>query len=338
MFDEIHSYDDSMFGTLLSLLKNMPGIPVLLMTASLPKNRLELIRATLHHRGRGLVEIGGPDELESLKRYTREKCSEDQIVKRVEQEISRNGKILWVSNTVNRTIESYRRCISLCGSKTVYHSRYRYLDRVQRHKEVIDSFRTPGPSIAWTSQVAEMSLDLSATLLITDLAPIPALIQRLGRLNRRARNVGDPISSFIVLEPIDKSGKTMALPYAEDQLIEARDWLAKLPSVISQKDLVSEWESMNLNENRIIDSSSHWIDGGFERNVKEIRDSSPGINVIRTEDVDDVIQGRKSILEVAIPMNQPKGITITSRMQVLGAMVVDENELCYSETIGAEWK
>jgi CRISPR-associated endonuclease/helicase Cas3 len=171
-----------------------------------------------------------------------------------------------------------------------------------------------------------MSLDLSATLLITDLAPIPALIQRLGRLNRRARNVGDPISSFIVLEPIDKSGKTMALPYTEDQLIEARDWL------------VSEWESMNLNENRIIDSSSHWIDGGFERNVKEIRDSSPGINVIRTEDVDDVIQGRKSILEVAIPMNQPKGITLTSRMQVQGAMVVDENELCYSETTGAEWK
>ncbi|MFM2216674.1 MAG: hypothetical protein RL240_992, partial [Planctomycetota bacterium] len=197
VFDEIHSYDDSMFGTLLSLLKNMPGIPVLLMTASLPKNRIELIRSTLHHCGRGLAEIDGPDELESLKRYTRETCSEDQIVKRVEEEISRNGKILWVSNTVNRTIESYRRCNSLCGSNTVYHSRYRYLDRVQRHKEVIDSFRTPGPSIAWTSQVAEMSLDLSATLLVTDLAPIPALIQRLGRLNRRARNVGDPISSFV---------------------------------------------------------------------------------------------------------------------------------------------
>ena len=33
------------------------------------------------------------------------------------------------------------------------------------------------PGFAATTQVAEMSLDLSADLLVTDLAPIPALIQ-----------------------------------------------------------------------------------------------------------------------------------------------------------------
>lgn len=338
VFDEIHSYDDSMFGSLLSLLKNMPGFPVLLMTASLPANRIELLRSTLRLRGRSLAEIDGPEELESLKRYSREFCSDDQIEKRVREEISRNGKILWVSNTVNRTIASYRRCNGLCGSNTVYHSRYRYLDRVQRHKEVIESFRTPGPSIAWTSQVAEMSLDLSATLLVTDLAPIPAMIQRLGRLNRRARNACDPTCSFIVLEPTNECGKTLALPYTIEQLTEARNWLAKLPSVISQQDLVFAWESMHSTDNRIIDSSSSWIDCGIERNVKEIRDASPGINVIRTEDVDDVIKGRKSILEVAIPMNQPRGMTVTSREQVQGAMVVDDSELSYSKIFGAEWK
>ncbi len=42
-------------------------------------------------------------------------------------------------------------------------------------------------ALAVTTQVAEMSLDISADLLVTDLAPVPALIQRLGRLNRRAR-------------------------------------------------------------------------------------------------------------------------------------------------------
>jgi CRISPR-associated endonuclease/helicase Cas3 len=203
---------------------------------------------------------------------------------------------------------------------------------------VIEQFRKLGPSIAWTSQVAEMSLDLSATLLITDLAPIPAMIQRLGRLNRRAIRPGDPIHSFIVLEPTSDDGKILSLPYTDEQLNEARDWLAKLPSAISQKDLVCAWESMKSNDKRIIDLSSYWIDGGFERNVKEIRDATPGVNVIRSVDVDDVIQGRRSILEVVIPMNQPNRTTPVMRKHVQGTMVVDESELTYSETLGAEWR
>ena len=338
VFDEIHSYDDSMFGALLALLKKMPGVPVLLMTASLPANRIGLLRSTLKRHDRGLAEIQGPEELESLKRYSMETCSEDRIVQRVQEELSRGGKVLWVSNTVNRTIAAYRRCSGLCESNTVYHSRFRYLDRIERHKEVIESFRTPGPSIAWTSQVAEMSLDLSATLLVTDLAPIPAMIQRLGRLNRRARSVSDPIQTFIVIEPLADDGKILPLPYTKEQLTDAKEWIAKLPSTISQKDLVSAWESMNSVDKNAIDSSSCWIDGGFERNVKEIRDATPSINVVRTADVDDVIQGRRSILEVAIPMNQRNGITTGGRTRIQGAMIVQETELWYSETLGAEWR
>jgi CRISPR-associated endonuclease/helicase Cas3 len=183
-----------------------------------------------------------------------------------------------------------------------------------------------------------MSLDLSATLLVTDLAPIPAMIQRLGRLNRRARSVSDPIQAFIVIEPIGDDGKMLPLPYTNEKLTDAKEWISKLPSTISQKDLVSAWESMNSEDKNAIDSSSCWIDGGFERNVKEIRDATPSINVVRTADVDDVIQGRRSILEVAIPMNQRNGITTGGRTLFQGAMIVEETELWYSETLGAEWR
>lgn len=338
VFDEIHSYDDSMFGALLAMLKKMPGIPVLLMTASLPSSRLAILRKLMKNHSRELSEIQGPEELESLKRYSFEVCDEDCIVERIQSELRHNGKILWVSNTVNRAIAAYRRCLGLTESKIVYHSRFRYLDRVRRHKEVIDSFRSPGSSIAWTSQVAEMSLDLSATLLVTDLAPIPALIQRLGRLNRRACSDKDPIRPFVVIEPKDDQGKILPLPYTTKQLADARDWISKLPPAISQIDLVSTWEAMNCAGSEIIDSSSSWIDGGLERDVKEIRDATPSINVIRTADVEDVINGRKSILEVAIPMNQPRGITMGGRKHIKGAMVVEEDELRYSETLGAEWK
>lgn len=338
VFDEIHSYDDSMFGALLAMLKKLPGIPVLLMTASLPSDRLVLLRKTLKNHSRELTEIQGPEELESLKRYALEACSEDRIVERIQAELLRDGKVLWVSNTVNRTISAYRRCRGLCESNTVYHSRFRYIDRIQRHKEVIDSFKSPSPSIAWTSQVAEMSLDLSATLLVTDLAPIPAMIQRLGRLNRRARNNSDPVRPFVVIEPTDEEGKLLPLPYTKEQLSEAKEWISKLPSAISQKELITAWESMNSSDKGIIDSSSLWIDGGLEREVKEIRDATPGINVIRRADLKDVINGHRSILEVVIPMNQPRGITTSSRKHIQGAMVVEEEDIYYSETTGAEWK
>ena len=86
------------------------------------------------------------------------------------------------------------------------------------------------------SQVAEMSLDLSADLLVTDMAPVPAMIQRLGRLNRRA-NEGDPTKPFVVIEPDNY------LPYTPEDLELAQAWLTRLPKDgISQRDLSQAWE------------------------------------------------------------------------------------------------
>jgi CRISPR-associated endonuclease/helicase Cas3 len=39
--------------------------------------------------------------------------------------------------------------------------------------------------IALTTQVCEMSLDLSAALLVSEFAPLTSLIQRMGRCNRK---------------------------------------------------------------------------------------------------------------------------------------------------------
>jgi CRISPR-associated endonuclease/helicase Cas3 len=337
VFDEIHSYDSSIFGALLAFLKNLKGVPVLLMTASLPLNRLERLRSVIRNRGSELREIDGPKELEGLKRYRRELIVVSDIADRVKQEIDNNGKVLWVSNTVDRTIKAYQSCSSFCDSHTVYHSRFRYVDRVQRHKAVINAFSTDNSAIAWTSQVAEMSLDLSATLLITELAPIPALIQRLGRLNRRATSSNDPIRPFIVIEPVDTNGKLTPLPYKQEQLQEAKEWLARLPETISQADLVSEWESMPVATLEQIESKSTWIDGGFDRVVKELREGSPGITVIRRNDRDRVIHGECTLIEVTIPMNQRFGTSLSDCQRFQGAVVVDDTHLNYSELLGGKW-
>jgi CRISPR-associated endonuclease/helicase Cas3 len=337
VFDEIHSYDTSLFGALLAFLKKLKGVPVLLMTASLPLNRLERLRSVIRDRGSELREIDGPKELEGLKRYRRETIAVSDISERVKQEIENNGKVLWVSNTVDRTIKAYQSCSAFCDSHTVYHSRFRYVDRVERHKAVINSFAKDKSAIAWTSQVAEMSLDLSATLLITELAPIPALIQRLGRLNRRATSSIDPIRPFIVIEPLDENGEMTPLPYKKEQLQEAKEWLVRLPETISQADLVAHWVSMPPSGREQIESSSTWIDGGFDRVVKELREGSPGVTVIRKEDRDRVVRGESTLVEMTIPMNQRFRENQSDWPRFQGVTVVDDAELDYSELLGGKW-
>src|SRR5207249_4066868 len=119
-----------------------------------------------HGRGALLEEIAGPDDLETLPRYRALTCRDPWTATRTI--LDRCGKILWVSNTVRRCMELAEETERLALAPLLYHSRFRYADRVVRHRNVIEAFDSPDPVVALTTQVAEMSLDLSADLLVTD--------------------------------------------------------------------------------------------------------------------------------------------------------------------------
>jgi CRISPR-associated endonuclease/helicase Cas3 len=104
-----------------------------------------------------------------------------------------------------------------------YHSRYRLCDRKQRHDEVIDAFRigAEGAALAVTTQVCEMGLDLDADLLVTETAPITALIQRMGRCNR-AREPRDQAGHVFVYDPENRH------PYGPEELLGTEEFLENL--------------------------------------------------------------------------------------------------------------
>jgi CRISPR-associated endonuclease/helicase Cas3 len=246
--DEIHALDDRLFGHLLVFLKNFPKLPVLLMTASLPDARLQAIqqvRPDLHC-------IPGPPEFETLPRYLLEYSTTSEVVwDEVKQCIANKGKVLWVRNRVNWANDTYDIARDRFSdvSVNIYHSRLRYKDRSYRHRRVIDIFKSKDkPALLIATQVAEMSLDLSADLLVTDLAPIPSLIQRLGRLNRRAtpENPGQPKKAIICPLPNPKKD---ALPYAESNLDIAKIWIDKLIFLncpLHQKHLADEFSAVSV--------------------------------------------------------------------------------------------
>jgi CRISPR-associated endonuclease/helicase Cas3 len=297
VFDEVHAYDEQLFGALLRFLEALPGIPALLMTASLPEQRLFALR-TLCQRVHGLPlrEIAGPCDLEALPRYRIRAAVE--AWQDVEACLQEGGKVLWVSNTVNR-------CVGLLdhvGSQLarVYHSRFKYVDRIRRHADVIDAFRADGPALAVTTQVAEMSLDLSADLLVTDTAPIPAMIQRLGRLNRRSTPQRPIAPRPCIVLPFE------GRPYESLAIAATRAWLERLgDGELSQRSLVDAWTQSSTTP--VAPIVSAWIDGGFSTEVAALREGSPGITVVLPEDAEAVRSGDRSPIEVAIPMNPPPG-------------------------------
>lgn len=337
VFDEIHAYDDRLFGALLRFLRDLPGLPCLLMTASLPKAREEALFRTIRDVHRyDLEPIFGPKDLEELPRYHKQVAAGNDPLPLIERELQAGGKVLWVCNTVGRVMDAANRAKDL--GPLIYHSRFRYEDRVERHKEVVDAFtlKRPGPALAICSQVAEMSLDLKGcTLLITDHAPVPALIQRLGRLNRQARP-GDPTRPFVVLEP-DTSAFGWHLPYTPADLDAARPWLGRLPDTyITQQHLAEFWEQAAENPPDLV--SSAWLDGGPTTTVTELREASPGITVLMESDRPRARKKPSDLARLVVPMPPPKIREWRSWSKERGIPVAPDSTIQYDPNRGAEWR
>jgi len=347
VFDEIHAYDQKLFGVLLRFLEALRGVPVLLMTASLPVTRRQAIADCLARRGEALAEVSGPREIEQMPRYHR--MDGVDPFQAVREELRCGGKVLWVCNTVARAMETVAK-LADCGP-LVYHSRFRYEDRVARHAEVVGAFERERsePALAVCTQVAEMSLDLSATLLVTELAPVPALIQRLGRLNRWALPSGrgesaPPTQPFIVIEPLDNHGSLATAPYDTGELGDwpavSRRWLAALAAQgISQADLTNAWQELDTSE-APCPSASPWLEGGPTTRVDATREASPGITVIlEGMDSDDVKAGRKTAAQVALPMPPPpRQLNWRQWRRLQGLPVAPASSISYDPKWGASWR
>ena len=104
VFDEIHSYDDKLFAAFLRFLKEMQGIPCLLMTASLPEARLQRVKDTLAEINEQLGVVSGPEGHETIKRYKRVSENPEAHVKTT---LDSGGKVLWVVNTVDEAMRRY---------------------------------------------------------------------------------------------------------------------------------------------------------------------------------------------------------------------------------------
>lgn len=267
VIDEIHSFDYAMFDALLEFLREFDA-PVLMMTASLPKER----RKRLEEACPDLEVFPQEDDMKRLKelevsatspRYLIDAsrmnwAADDKTLFPTDlldigiQALDQNRKVLWVVNTVDRCINIAR----ALGERNVfcYHSRFEYEHRRDRHREVIDAFHPSSTRgvIAVTTQVCEMSLDLDADALITEIAPASSLIQRMGRCNR-GNPPHDPekqeqYGRVYVYAPRDNDNK----PYDEESMQSGKDLIASLDlsKAVKQSQLTEKLEQIATSKER----------------------------------------------------------------------------------------
>ena len=127
---------------------------------------------------------------------------------------------LAVFNTVDRATVAWNALKKLGpdAELVLLHSRYRPAEREDRTAAALSP---PGPAgkIVVSTQVLEAGIDLSATLLFTESAPWPSIVQRAGRCNRDGAR--DDAQLLWAVPP-------KSLPYEEDDVHASAEALRSL--------------------------------------------------------------------------------------------------------------
>ncbi len=240
VLDEVHSYDRGMFTALMAFLEHF-DLPVLAMTATMIDRRKVDLRRYLR-----IVEgLGFGDDASRLRRIADHRRYAVTVVNgseaarsRAEAALRAGKRVLWVVNTVDRA-QVVARSFAATGPTGdaletpegvpihSYHSRFKLADRRDRHEAIVDAFRAGRGGgfgvLGVTTQVCEMSLDLDCDLLITESAPITALIQRLGRCCRdQAAHETGRFGEVLIYRPESPH------PYDKDDLVGLDAFLAAI--------------------------------------------------------------------------------------------------------------
>jgi len=151
-----------------------------------------------------------------------------KIAKMILNVHQRGTRTLVVVNTVGRSVAIYNALKRMNPSPDIFlvHSRFRAEDRGKALEKALADPGLEG-SICVSTQVVEAGVDISATTLITDLAPWASLVQRFGRCNR----YGLDSNARVIWLRIDTSKKGAALPYSEEELAFSASVLEKLDDV-----------------------------------------------------------------------------------------------------------
>lgn len=270
ILDEIHTYSSEIQAIVLKIIEMLVsiGCRIHVGTATMPTLLYEHILNILGG-SKNVYEITLlPDELKTFNRHIIHKVKDFQsTIGIISGAVEDNRKILVVCNQVKRAQETFNMLKGMYPDTPIMliHSRFKRVDRQQLEVMLKDVYNESSEAcIVVSTQVVEVSLDISFDILITECAPIDALVQRFGRINRKrsAETIGKYKPVYVVA-PLE--GSKDNLPYNEEVLQRSFDTLPDdeiLEETEVQKMLdyvYPDTKFMNIDYSGVIFKDGKWI-------------------------------------------------------------------------------
>ena len=203
IIDEIHLYQPYTLALILrsiEYLRTQFDAKFYIMSATMPSKLKILLAKALG--GEANYSLIADVELLEKSRNTFEirHLTIQENIEEIEEAIEQKKKVLIVVNTVDQAIELYKNLKESAeenGKKCIcFHSRFIQLDRNAKEQDILRAESEDQDVLLIATQVVEVSLDIDYDILFTENAPIDALIQRAGRINRKRQ--ADKDSKVIV--------------------------------------------------------------------------------------------------------------------------------------------
>jgi len=235
VFDEIHSVPEESLPTILDMVRRLkPFSRFLIMTATIPNTVIsEMItrigakpivatKGELQSAYAPRIPEQQIDYQKTLFWRNEQLDSEKILTLHLNQEGWR--KTIVVINRVERAQQLLLYIAKLFKEKKLpdkiflLHSRFLHQDRVKNEKEVIallgNTKENKAHILVIATQVIEVGLDISSNILISELAPANALVQRAGRC---ARFRGEKGEIYIFNLPSKSNGSLDTSPYHKEE-------------------------------------------------------------------------------------------------------------------------
>lgn len=209
--DEFHAYDALLTGLLLATVKWLQSPPlcarIFFMSATIPDFLQKLIIERIFSGDTSKLYAPSSDSISDQAVLDKKRhqliC---QAGKSVSDTIGQIQHLLEAGKTVLVVVNNVKTCqyifgeIGWLGSRKMLHSGFHRLDRKKIEEAITHDDRSCRPQLLVATQAVEVSLDIDYEVAFMEKAPIDALIQRFGRVNR-AGKMRDEIGN-LTLAPV----------------------------------------------------------------------------------------------------------------------------------------
>jgi CRISPR-associated endonuclease/helicase Cas3 len=223
IFDEIHAYSPQVVAQIKVLLEFMTThlrSQVMIMTATLPRFLKQEFRQALDNP----QEIKADKALYQSFRRHRVELQEGLLADNyalIEADLKQGKKVLVVCNTIKQAQDTYQYFATHNMHKVLLHGAFNGADRNQKEQTLLKgedkADASPTVQLLIGTQAIEVSLDIDYDVIYTEPAPIDALIQRFGRVNRQRKK---GICPCIVFKGRNKVDAYIYNPQAVDKTLE----------------------------------------------------------------------------------------------------------------------